>query len=72
MLLLNCTQESKTINKILQESQMWNLLLVTHHDDNENVNMTYDKDEPLNDSYNHHELFIELIGKMHKLRNLFF
>jgi hypothetical protein len=45
MLLLNCMQESKKINKILQKNQMWNMLLVTQHDDNENVNMTYDEDE---------------------------
>ncbi len=72
MLLLNCTQESKKINKILQESQMWNMLLVTQYNDDENVNMTYDEDESLNNSSNRHELIIEMISKMHIMRNLFF
>jgi hypothetical protein len=50
---------------------MWNLLLVTHHDDDENVNMTYDEDESLNNSSDYHELITKMIGKMHKVRNLF-
>jgi hypothetical protein len=72
VLLLNCTQEYKKINKILQESQMWNLLLVTQHNDDENVNMTYSEDESLNNNSNYHELITKMIGKMHKVKNLFF
>ncbi len=51
---------------------MWNLLLVTQHDDDENVNMTYDENESLNNSSNYHELITLMINKMCKVRNLFF
>ncbi len=30
---------------------MWNFLLVTKHNGDENVNMTYNEDESLNDSF---------------------
>jgi hypothetical protein len=41
-------QESKKMSKIVKESQMGNLLSVTHQDNNE--------DEPLSNIFNYHEL----------------
>jgi hypothetical protein len=42
---LNRAQKNEKMSKIMQESQMWNLLLVTQQNNDEDANITHDEDE---------------------------
>ncbi len=42
---LSCAQKIEEMSKIVQESQMWNLLLITQQNIDEDANITHDEDE---------------------------
>ncbi len=53
---LKHAQKFEKMSKIMQESQMWNLLFVTQQNNDEDANITHDEDESSNNKLDCHEL----------------
>jgi hypothetical protein len=68
---LNRAQKNEKMSKIMQESQMWNLLLVTQQNNDEYANITHDEDESSSNNLGCHEAIYKTNLQMHKTRNLF-